>query len=43
MALDPSVLTPKRGRTAVIEAEARHQRSPEEVVDYCSDHTHEPE
>jgi uncharacterized protein YndB with AHSA1/START domain len=37
------VITPKRGRLAVIEAEADIQRSPEEVFDYCSDHTHEPE
>jgi uncharacterized protein YndB with AHSA1/START domain len=37
------VITPKHGRLAVIEAEADIQRSPEEVFDYCSDHTHEPE
>jgi uncharacterized protein YndB with AHSA1/START domain len=43
MALDTSVITPKRGRTAVIEAEADIERSPEDVFDYCSDHTHEPE
>ena len=43
MAVDTSVITPKRGRTAVIVAEASIQRSPEEVFDYCSDHTHEPE
>jgi hypothetical protein len=42
-ALDTSVITPKRGRLAVIEAEADIQRSPEEVFDSCSDPTHEPE
>jgi Polyketide cyclase / dehydrase and lipid transport len=41
--LDTSVITPKRGRTAVIQAQADIQRSAEEVFDYCSDHTHEPE
>jgi hypothetical protein len=43
MALETSVIGPKRGRLAVIEAEADIQRSPEEVFDYCSDHAHEPE
>jgi diacylglycerol O-acyltransferase / wax synthase len=43
MALETSVIGPKRGRRAVIEAEADIHRSPEEVFDYCSDHTHEPE
>ncbi len=38
-----SVIASKRGRLAVIEAEADIQRSPEDVFDYCSDHTHEPE
>jgi hypothetical protein len=42
-ALEASVIGPKRGRLAVIEAEADIQRSPEEVFDYCSDHTHEPQ
>jgi uncharacterized protein YndB with AHSA1/START domain len=42
-ALDTSVITSKRGRLAVIEAEADIQRPPEDVFDYCSDHTHEPE
>jgi hypothetical protein len=41
--LETSVITPRRGRLAVIEAEADIQRSPEEVFDYCSDPTHEPE
>jgi hypothetical protein len=41
--LDTSVIPPKRGRTAVIEAQADIQRSAEDVFDYCSDHTHEPE
>jgi uncharacterized protein YndB with AHSA1/START domain len=41
--LETSLITPKRARLAVIEAEADIQRSPEEVFDYCSDHTHEPE
>ena len=41
--MDTSVIPPKRGRTAVIEAQADIQRSAEEVFDYCSDHTHEPE
>ena len=41
--MDTSVITPKRGRTAVIEAQADIQRAAEEVFDYCSDHTHEPE
>jgi hypothetical protein len=43
IAIDAAVLSPKRGRTAVIEAQADIQRSPKEVFDYCSDHTHEPE
>jgi len=43
MAVDTSVITPKHGRTAVIEAEANIERSAEDVFDYCSDHTHEPE
>jgi uncharacterized protein YndB with AHSA1/START domain len=43
MALETSVITPKRGRLAVIEAAADIQRSPEEVFDYCSNHAHEPE
>src|SRR5512132_1927812 len=43
MAVDTSVITPKRGRTARIVAEASIQRSAEEGFDYCSDHTHEPE
>jgi Polyketide cyclase / dehydrase and lipid transport len=43
MALETSVITPKRGRMAVIEAEADIRRSPEEVFDYCSDPLHEPE
>jgi hypothetical protein len=42
-ALETSVITSKRGRLAVIEAEADIQRSPEDVFDYCSDHAHEPE
>jgi uncharacterized protein YndB with AHSA1/START domain len=42
-ALETSVVPVKRGRSAVIEAEADIQRSPEEVFAYCSDHTHEPE
>jgi hypothetical protein len=42
-ALETSVVPVKRGRLAVIEAEADVQRSPEEVFDYCSDHAHEPE
>jgi Polyketide cyclase / dehydrase and lipid transport len=41
--LETSVITAKRGRLAVIEAEADIERSPEDVFDYCSDHTHEPE
>jgi diacylglycerol O-acyltransferase / wax synthase len=43
VALQSSVITPKRGRLAVIEAAVDIQRSPEDVFDYCSDHTHEPE
>jgi hypothetical protein len=43
MAVEISVITPKRGRLAVIEAAADIQRSPEAVFDYCSNHAHEPE
>jgi hypothetical protein len=41
--METSVITPKRGRTAVLMAEADIERSPEEVFDYCSDPAHEPE
>jgi Polyketide cyclase / dehydrase and lipid transport len=41
--LETSVITPKRGRTAVLMAEADVERSPEEVFDYCSDPVNEPE
>jgi hypothetical protein len=43
MALETSVITPKRGRLAVIEAAADIHRSAEAVFDYCSDHAREPE
>jgi polyketide cyclase/dehydrase/lipid transport protein len=43
IAVDASVLTARRGRMAVIEAEADIGRAPEEVFDYCSDPIHEPE
>jgi uncharacterized protein YndB with AHSA1/START domain len=42
-AVDSSVLTPNRGRLAVLEVEADIRRPVEEVFDYCSDPTHEPE
>jgi hypothetical protein len=42
-AVDSSLLASKRGRLAVVEAEADIDRSPEEVFDYCSDPAHEPE
>lgn len=41
--MEPPVITPKLGRTAVIVAEAGIGRSPEDVFDYCSDHAHESE
>lgn len=37
------MITPTRGRTAVLMAEADIERSPEEVFDYCSDPANEPE
>jgi hypothetical protein len=37
------VISPKRGRTAVLMAEADIERSPEEVFDYRSDPVNEPE
>lgn len=36
-------IPPKRGRTVVIEAQADIQPSAEDVLDYCSDPTHEPQ
>jgi hypothetical protein len=42
-ALETSAIILKRGRMAVIEAEANIQRSPQEVFDDCSNHIHEPE
>jgi hypothetical protein len=41
--LETSAIILKRGRMAVIEAEANIQRSPQEVFDDCSNHIHEPE
>jgi hypothetical protein len=41
--VESSLLALKRGRLAVIEAEADIDRSPEAVFDYCSDPAHEPE
>jgi Polyketide cyclase / dehydrase and lipid transport len=41
--LETSVITPQRGRLAVIEVEADIRRSPEDVFDYASDPAHEPE
>jgi hypothetical protein len=41
--LETSVISPKRGRTAILVAEADIERSPEEVFDYCSDPANEPE
>lgn len=41
--MEAPVITPKRGRTAVIVAEADIGRSPEDIFEYCSDHAHEPE
>lgn len=35
--METSVFSPKRGRTAVLMAEADIARSPEEIFDYCSD------
>jgi hypothetical protein len=37
------MIPPKRGRTVVIEAQAHTQPSAEDVLDYCSDPTHEPQ
>jgi uncharacterized protein YndB with AHSA1/START domain len=37
------LIVAKRGRVAVIEADADIRQSPEEVFDYCSDPEHEPE
>jgi hypothetical protein len=41
--VETSVISPKRGRVAVIEVEADIRRSPEEVFDYASDPANEPE
>ncbi len=41
--MEASVITPKLGRRAVLMAEAEIERSPEQVFDYCSDPTNEPE
>jgi Polyketide cyclase / dehydrase and lipid transport len=41
--VETSVISPKRGRVAVIEVKADIRRSPEEVFDYASDPANEPE
>jgi hypothetical protein len=42
-AVETSLITPHRGRVAVVEVEADIQRSPEDVFAYASDPAHEPE
>jgi hypothetical protein len=41
--VEASVILPRHGRVAVIEAEATIRRLPEDVFDYASDPAHEPE
>jgi uncharacterized protein YndB with AHSA1/START domain len=41
--LEASVIIPKRGRKAILMAEADIERSPEEIFDYCSETANEPE